>query len=331
MVNKMTKITTIEAIMKKYLLVLTIIALIAGTITGYYIAPTIKQHKELLKYVIIILAISTLYPSMIKLRLEKIGRALRDTKSLLTAILLTLLIAPALSMLIANYLPDPTVRLGYVAANIVPASSASVGYVLLAEGSIELATSLVFISILSSLFVGPLYLEYYGSLEMVKIPVSKIAVSMLIALITPLVLGQITRYYLIRKKQVGERRIGSYLSFITMTCMLSLIFLLIMSKAPIIVNKPNIAATIIFGQASIILVVLCTLWIITRILGIKYGEHTAIAFISISKNESAATIISAVALGGAATVAPAIIPAIQPVLCILYLHVLARIRNMRTY
>ncbi len=331
MVNKMTKMAKIERTMKKYLLLLTIIALIAGTITGYYMAPTIKQHKELLKYIIIILAISTLYPSMIKLRLGKIGRAIRDIKSLFAAFLLTLFIMPVLSMLIANYLPEPTIKLGYVAANIVPASSASVGYVLLAEGSIELATSLVFISILGSLFVGPLYLEYYGSLEMIKIPISKIAISMLIALITPLVLGQITRYYLIHRKQVDERKIGPHLSFITMTCMLILIFLLIMSKARIIVNKPNIAITIILGQAFIILAVLGVLWIITKTLRIRYGEHTAIAYVSMTKNESAATIISAVALGGAATVAPAIIPAIQPVLCIIYLHILVRIRRRRVY
>jgi len=323
----MTRIKTIASIMKKYLLLLTIIVLILGTITGYHIAPAVKQHRELLKYIIIILAISTLYPSMIKLRLGRIGNAARNGRSLFTALLLTLLVAPGLAMLIARYIADPTISLGYVAANIVPASSASVGYVLLAEGSIELATSLVFITIVGSLFIGPLYLEYYGSLEMIRIPVSKIAVSMLIALITPLILGQITRYYLINRRGVDEKEIQPYLSFVTMTCMLSLIFLLIMSKAPIIINKPGIAATIIIGQAIIILVVLGLLWLFTKAFKIKYGDHAAIAYVSISKNESAATIISAVALGGAATVAPAIIPAIQPVLCILYLHLLNHIRN----
>lgn len=323
----MVSIIRLEACMRKYLLLLTFVSLGLGVLLGYYAAPSLRHHVGVLKYVIIGLAIATLYPSMIRLRVEKLGDAVRDLKSILTALALSLAVGPLIAMVIARYFPDPSISLGYVAANIVPASSASVGYVLLAEGSIELATSLVFLTIVSSLLVGPLYLEYYGSLEMVKVPVLKIVLSMMIAIVTPLVIGQITRYYLVKVKRVSERRIKPYLSLTTMTCMLALIFLLIMSKAPIIINKPSVAFLIIFGQASIIFVILAILSVLTRALNLNYAQHAAIAYITISKNESAATIISAIALGGAATVAPAIIPAIQPVLCILYLHVLARRRS----
>jgi ACR3 family arsenite efflux pump ArsB len=327
MVIIMPGIDKIEAYMKKYLLLLTIIVLLMGTIIGHYEARMIKENRETLKYVIITLAIATLYPSMVKLRIEKLGEAIRNFKTLIEAIVLTLIVAPLISMAIATCLPDPSIRLGYVAANIVPASSASVGYVLLAEGNIELATSLVFITILGSLVAGPIYLEYYGSLEMIKIPISKIVSSMMMAILTSLIIGQITRYYLVKKRHVSEKKIKPYLSLATMTCMLALIFLLIMSKAEIITNKPSIAFTIIGGQATIILIILGLLALFTGVLKISYEEHVAIAYTSISKNESAATIISAVALGGSSTVAPAIIPAIQPVLCILYLHLLSKVKR----
>ncbi len=324
----MSKIEKAEIILKKYLLILTFMSLVTGTVVGYHYAQQLIVSKELIKYVIISLAITTLYPSMIRLRISGVGAAIKDVRSVSTALLLTLLVSPLLSMAIANYIRDPSIRLGYVAANIVPASSASVGYVLLADGSIELATSLVFLTIVGSLLLGPMYLGYYGSLESINVPVPKIAMSMIIAIVTPLVLGQLTRHYLLVRKHVPMRRVKPYLSVVTMICMLSLIFLLIMSKAPIIVRKPSMAFTIILGQATIILAVLGILAMLTKALRIGYGKHAAIAFISISKNESAATIISAVALGGAATVAPAIIPAIQPVLCILYLHLLSRAKRV---
>ncbi|MCD6209177.1 MAG: hypothetical protein J7J67_03210, partial [Thermoproteales archaeon] len=51
-----------------------------------------------------------------------------------------------------------------------------------------------------------------------------------------------------------------------------------------------------------------------------YKAHQAIMFLSITKNESVAAAVATCGFGPTAALAPALIPSIQPVLAIAYLH-----------
>ena len=345
--------------LRKYLLLYVLLDIAVAVPLGYHYAWFFKAHAQQVKITILSLAVATLYPSMIQLRAEKMGAEFRfKAKEVAVGLLLVFLIAPLAAMFSAGYIGHREIGIGFVAANAVPASSASIAYVMLAEGNVELATVLAILSIIGAIIAAPLYVGLYASSVSVNVPVSLLAESVTIALVTPFILGQLTRYYLVKRKArivLGDkgvrlpckeipfidggieeflrhleealeciegrisRRLKPYLSLATMVFMLLLIFTLIANKAGLLVKKPVLAADIIGAQLIIYGVIIALLLALSRLIRIRYEDHMGIAFIAITKNESVAAAMAVMAIGPAAALPAALVPTIQPVVAIAYI------------
>ena len=264
----MVSAARIAAHLRKYLIAYVVLVVLIALSIGYYNAYFFEVHKGIIKNVILSLAIGTILPSMIQLRSEKMGKELRSKpKELIITAVIIFIITPLLAMLFANHIGHRIVDIGYIAANSVPASSASVAYVMLAGGNIELATVLVILSVLIALFAAPTYVALFAQSVHVRLPITVLAQSVIIALLFPLILGQIIRYcFIIRKAKkptqtssgdlgVRERledkimkRIKPYLSIWTITFMLTLIGVPIANKARLLISKPSLALYIISAK-----------------------------------------------------------------------------------
>ena len=267
-VTEMVSAARIAAHLRKYLIAYVVLVVLIALSIGYYNAYFFEVHKGIIKNVILSLAIGTILPSMIQLRSEKMGKELRSKpKELIITAVIIFIITPLLAMLFANHIGHRIVGIGYIAANSVPASSASVAYVMLAGGNIELATVLVILSVLIALFAAPTYVALFAQSVHVRLPITVLAQSVIIALLFPLILGQIIRYcFIIRKAKkptqtssgdlgVRERledkimkRIKPYLSIWTITFMLTLIGVPIANKARLLISKPSLALYIISAK-----------------------------------------------------------------------------------
>jgi len=344
----MVSAARIAAHLSKYLIVYVVLVVLIALPIGYYNAYFFEVHKGIIKNVILSLAIGTILPSMIQLRSEKMGKELRSKpKEVIITAVIIFIITPLLAMLFANHIGHRIVSIGYIAANSVPASSASVAYVMLAGGNIELATVLVILSVLIALFAAPTYVALFAQSVHVRLPITVLAQSVMIALLFPLILGQIIRYcFIIRKAKkptqtssgdlgVRERledkimkRIKPYLSIWTITFMLTLIGVLIANKARLLISKPSLALYIISAQLVIYATVILSVIVASKVLNIGYRDHMAMVFISLTKNESVAAAIAVLAIGPTAAIPAALIPAIQPLVAILYIsvaHIIKRI------
>jgi len=345
---KMVSAARIAAHLSKYLIVYVVLVVLIALPIGYYNAYFFEVHKGIIKNVILSLAIGTILPSMIQLRSEKMGKELRSKpKEVIITAVIIFIITPLLAMLFANHIGHRIVSIGYIAANSVPASSASVAYVMLAGGNIELATVLVILSVLIALFAAPTYVALFAQSVHVRLPITVLAQSVMIALLFPLILGQIIRYcFIIRKAKkptqtssgdlgVRERledkimkRIKPYLSIWTITFMLTLIGVLIANKARLLISKPSLALYIISAQLVIYATVILSVIVASKVLNIGYRDHMAMVFISLTKNESVAAAMAVLAIGPTAAIPAALIPAIQPLVAILYIsvaHIIKRI------
>ena len=322
-----------------------VLAILVALPFGYYNAKYFKAHKEEIKNIILSLAIGTLLPSMIQLRSEKLGMELRAKfRESIIVLAIVFIVTPLLAMLLANYIRNRIVSIGYIAANSVPASSASVAYVMLANGNIELATVLVILSILVALFAAPTYVALYAQSVHVTLPITVLAKSVMIALLFPLILGQIIRYcFIIRRvKRLAQgsnvakgdlegkimKKIKPYLSIWTIIFMLALVGVLIAYKARLLILNPSIALYIISSQLVIYAITILSLIAISKALNIGYRDHMAMVFISLTKNQSVAAAMVILAIEPTAALPAALIPAIQPVVAALYIslaHVVKRI------
>ena len=348
--------------LRQYLLVYIIIAILVAIPIGYRESGFIETHKSLIKNTIVTLAILTLLPSMIQLRVEKLGGEFTAKKvETLTALLIIFGVGPLTAMAIAGVLPGQPLSIGFVAANSVPASSASIAYVLLAEGNIELATLLAIISVLGAVAAVPLYVGLYARSLSIQLPLSSLAESVSIVLLTPLIVGQVARYFLVKRRARGllaspeaslpcknkqlhsasleealrhledalecvegvlGRRLKPYLSLWTILAMLALIATLIAAKSRLLVEKPVVGGEIIGLQLVVYAVVIAALALATKALRLRYEDHAAIAFISLTKNESVAAAVSVMAIGATAALPAALVPTIQPIIAIFYLWAL---------
>ena len=341
----MVSAARIAAHLRKYLIVYVVLVVLIALPIGYYNAYFFEVHKGIIKNVILSLAIGTILPSMIQLRSEKMGKELRSKpKEVIITAVIIFIITPLLAMLFANHIGHRIVGIGYIAANSVPASSASVAYVMLAGGNIELATVLVILSVLIALFAAPTYVALFAQSVHVRLPITVLAQSVMIALLFPLILGQIIRYcFIIRRvKRLAQgsnvakgdlegkimKKIKPYLSIWTIIFMLALVGVLIAYKARLLILNPSIALYIISSQLVIYAITILSLIAISKALNIGYRDHMAMVFISLTKNQSVAAAMVILAIEPTAALPAALIPAIQPVVAALYIslaHVVKRI------
>lgn len=133
--------------MRKYLIAYTFLTLILGLLIGIRFHTFFKSNPILVKNLIVTFAILTIYPSMVQLRTEELAKSAKMIKEIAISMFFVFLLAPLLAMAFAKLFGDIDLELGFVTSNVVPASSASIGFVLIAEGNIELATILAVLSL----------------------------------------------------------------------------------------------------------------------------------------------------------------------------------------
>jgi len=319
----MVKIKKVAEHVKKYFIYYTVIVVLLAVFTGSKVSLITSMSNQSYSLLVEILAIATILPSMITLKLEEITKAAKMWREILLSLAYVYIITPLFTWFLSSMFNNKMIALGFFIANIVPASSASMSYVLLASGNIELATVLVILVLLASFVTIPGYLALHSSITSFKIPITEIVYSLVIVLITPLVIGQLIKYYLSKVKGYSyiNRELSPYLSLSTQLSMLVLVYVLIARKALFILSNPWIGTEILIFQSILILVSISVLIFIDKLLGINYSEHQAITFTVITKNASIAAAIASSSLGGSLALVPAaLVPAIQPVLAIAYLH-----------
>ncbi len=319
--------------MRRYLIAYTFLSLMVGVLVGLKFAGFFKSNPTLVKNLIVFFAILTIYPSMVQLKTEELARSVRMFKEIVISMFFVFLLAPFLAMAFAKLFSDIDLALGFVTSNVVPASSASIGFVLIAEGNIELATILAVLSLFGALPAIPIYLSFYASVSAVRIPIDKIVSAVLYTLVTPFVAGQVTRFLLVYRRVKGmegeekfkkmmaiEMKLKPILSLATMVTMLILIALLVASKAEVIVEKPRIVEEIVALQSAMLTTLFGAITILDKIFKLTYRDHMAVAFISATKNQSVAAAIAVMALSLKSAIVPALIPIIQAPIVIGYLH-----------
>jgi len=316
---------------RKYFIWYTIVVILLAVFTGPRNSPLLSMNKQSYSILVEILAIATILPSMITLKLRELTKVAKMWKETVLSLAYVYIVTPLLSWLLSLMIDNKMIALGFFAANIVPSGSSALGYVMLASGNIELATVIVILMIPLCFITMPAYLALYASVTSVKVPIAGILESLAIVLLTPLFVGQLIKYYLVKAK--GEsyinKELSPHLSLSTLITILLLIYVLIAKKSLFILSKPWIATEIIIFLTVLILVTIPILIFIDKSLGIHYSEHQAITFTVITKNASIAAAIAASSLGGGLAAVPAgLVPSVQPVLAVVYLHMEEYVRRI---
>jgi ACR3 family arsenite transporter len=299
----------------KYLPVYVILAMLAGFYVGKSV--NLKPYHSTLKTLNMLVVISMIYPMMINLRLGELKNSAKLGKQLTIALTMGLVISPII-MYGAIWLTElfhpinNQLALGLLLAVVVPCSSMSIAYTGFTKGNIELATIVVALSFTLAIVTVPGWLKVFASSYHVSISALLLVKTILIVVITPMILGVLTRWYLINKLGPGGfLRIKPAFPAISLLGMYAIVFLIFMEKAKLIASKPSIVGLALIPLVIYYTTALLFMTIVDRVAGIPYKDHMAITFTSVGKNEGTAMAIALAAGTGLMAIAPAVTPIVQ--------------------
>ena len=319
----------------KFLPLYVTIGMILGFFAGLHV--NVKAHANLYKNLNLIVVIAMIYPMMINLKLERLKNSAKLWKQLLIALIMGLVVSPLLMYGLISFVSlftkvNPNLALGLVLAVVVPCSSMSIAYTGLTDGNIELSTIVVAISFTLAIVTVPLWLKVFASSYHVSISVWLLIKTILTVVIIPMILGVLTRWYLLKKMGTeGFLKLKPLFPSISLLGMYTIVFLIFMEKAKLIASKPAVVALAILPLVLYYLTALVLMTYTNKVLKLPYADHMAVTFTSVGKNEGTAMAIAMAAGMGLMAIPPAVTPIIQIPFLVGYVKIARQIKKLYGY
>ena len=316
---------------RRYLFFYASAAIALGWALGVALPDLAREHQSQLGWAMNVLVFLMIYPMMIGLDLEQLPKVLARPRPVLASLFYNFMLTPALSWtLVQTMSGPPELALGFYLVMLIPGSSMAIAYTHMAGGSIEVATLAQAAGFLVVPVVLPFFMHFVAQSYAVSVPLASLAGTVMMVLIAPMALGDLTRRYLVRRHgpQVLPR-IKPVLGLIPAATMLLLMALIFFSKGQMLAQQwralmPLLGATFAF---LVIMLVLMT-WL-NRRLGLSYAEHVAVTFVSSGKNNATAIAIAVSVAGFSPLVAvpAATLPLFQAILLVGYVQMAGAIRR----
>ncbi len=316
----------------KFLPIYVTIGMILGFFFGLHV--NVKSHAILFKNLNLIVVIVMIYPMMINLKLERLRDSAKLWKQLLIALLMGLVVSPLLMYVLIAFVGlfvkiNPNLALGLLLAVVVPCSSMAIAYTGLTDGNIELSTIVVAISFTLAIITVPLWMKVFASSYKVSISAWLLVKTILIVVIIPMILGVLTRWYLLKKMgSEGFIRLKPLFPSISLMGMYAIVLLIFMEKAKLIASKPAVVGIAIIPLILYYVFALVLMTYLDKSIKVPYADHMGITFTSVGKNEGTAMAIAMAAGMGLMAIPPAVTPIIQIPFLVGYVKIANRIKKL---
>lgn len=314
-------------LMRKYLPLWVTLSISLALLIGYY-ADGVKTLKVAIPFLLFVM----LYPMMINLRVEDIGKALKDWKLFSVAIFMNFLLTPVLGALWTRFLfshADPYLAAGFILKVTVPCSGMVAAWTGYAKGKVESALIVVALSMILGIFLVPFWMWALAGMY-VAINPWMIFQKMLLIVVLPLAAGLATRKILVRKygPKNYKQRIAPYFPAISTCGMLTMVFIIISTQAKLILGNFHWILLVILGIGTLYPLLFGLAILFCRLVHMDHGNSMALGYSVAAKNHAITIGIATTAFGGTLAVLPAAVaPLIQIPTMLLYLNLSEKIRG----
>ncbi len=181
----------------RYMIQLLLLAVVAGLVVGYFCPGLGKTLQPLYPGCLFVM----LYPMMIGIKLGEVAGAAQKLGFLTVALVLNYLLSPLAAAALANVFLGsyPDFAVGLILTGVVSCAGMIVAWTGMAGGNMPLALLVTVVSLLAGIVLIPIWM-----LKLAGIYVAVDAFSMfktiLIAIVIPLILGNLTRIGLVKWK-----------------------------------------------------------------------------------------------------------------------------------
>lgn len=306
-------------------------AIALGWTLGVAFPQAASNHTQALSRVMNVLVVLMIYPMMIGLNLSQLPKALQQPRPLLLSLFYNFVVTPVLSVILVQAMDaPPELALGFYLVMLIPGASMAVAFTGMAGGSVEVATLAQALGFLVVPFALPLFMHWAGQSQALSVPLASLVSTVVLVLIVPMVLGDLTRRALVRRFGATVlMTIKPFLGVIPALTMLLVMLLIFFSKGAMLAQNWQMLVPLMVATLVFLLSILALMTWLNRRLGLSYAQHMAVAFVSSGKNNATAIAIalSTAGLGPLVAVPAATLPMFQAVLLVGYVHLAHRLRR----
>ncbi len=305
----MSQLHKIARAIEGSLILMVILSIVAGVAFGW-IAP--EQARGLKAYTTLALFVM-LYPMMIGLRIEEVGKAAMNLKLISLSMAFNFILSPLLAAFLAFlFLRDrPDFAVGLILTGTVPCAGMVAGWTGYARGNVALALVIVAISLLVSIVMIPIWMPILAGVY-VEIDAWAMFRDILIAVVVPLILGDITRRLFVRRwGTTGFQHIRPLLPATSMLGMFMIVFISMALEANNVLHHPQYFVIILIPLAFLYAILFTGAVLFSRWVGFNYEDMVAFAYGVAGKNISIALALATIFFSPLTVLVLALKPVIQ--------------------
>ncbi len=291
------------------LILLILLSIAAGIAFGWLFPAQAKGLKSLSTVALFVM----LYPMMIGLRIEEVGKAATNLKlislSMIFNFVLSPLLAAGLAWLFLRGRPDFAV--GLILTGTVPCAGMVAGWTGYAKGNVALALIIVALSLLVSIVMIPIWMPILAGVY-VHIDALGMFKDILIAVVVPLILGDLTRRAIIRFRSAETfQQVKPILPGVSMLGMYMIVFISMALEANNVTQHPQYFIIVLIPLAFLYAILFTGAVLSSKLAGFRYEDMIAFSYGVAGKNISIALALATIFFSPMTVLVLALKPVIQ--------------------
>jgi len=293
----------------RFLIQILLVVIVAGLILGSAFPHLGSALQPLYMACLFVM----LYPMMIGIRLEEVAGAARRIGFITIAMLLNYLLSPLAAAGLAKVFLGsyPDFAVGMILTGVVPCAGMIVAWTGMAGGNMSLALVITVLSLLAGIVLIPVWML---ALADAYVPVDAWGMlkTILMAIVIPLILGNITRVGLVKWK--GPKRfmeLKPVFPAISALGMYAVFFISMSAEALTLVRHPEYLLIIALPLVILYAILFCTAVLCSRLGRMNYADMVALTYGVGGKNISIALALAVLFFSPLTVMIIAIKPLIQ--------------------
>jgi ACR3 family arsenite efflux pump ArsB len=312
-------------VVEQNLVVFLILSIIAGVAFGSAFPAAAKGLKSYSTAVLFIM----LYPMMIGLRIEEVGKAVTNLKLISLSMLFNFVLSPLLAAGLAYVFlhSRPDFAVGLILTGTVPCAGMVAAWTGYAKGNVALALVIVALSLLVSIVMIPVWMPILAGVY-VHIDAWGMFKEILVAVALPLVLGDLTRRLILRLwGQGGFQQVRPILPGVSMLGMYIIVFTSMALEANNVVRHPQYFLIVLVPLTFLYTILFAGSVLFSRLVRFNYEDMVAFAYGTAGKNISIALALATLFFAPLTVLVLALKPIIQIAFMALFLRLAPWLRE----
>ncbi len=231
--------------LKKNLITNILIATFIGLVYGQFF------NTSPLKSLIPVVLLMMVFPMFLKVKISDLLEIVNNPKPVLTSLIINATLIPFYAYLLGKFFfnSNPELMMGLLIMALIPTGGMTPTWTGFSNGDIKSSVLMMTVNLLFAIFLIPLYLNLFLG-TVIQIDNGLIFLSLVKTVIVPLILANITRTYIVRKK--GENYLNEQkatLSGISSMGIISLVFIAMSIKSNTILGNISLSLSLFIPLA----------------------------------------------------------------------------------